>query len=30
MIEAKRISCDPNVPGYSNMEDLLKALGDSV
>lgn len=30
MIEAKRISRDPNVPSYSNMEDLLKALRDSV
>lgn len=28
MIEAKRISRDPNVPSYSNMEDLLKALGE--
>lgn len=26
MIEAKRISRDPNVPSYSNMENLLKAL----
>ncbi len=26
MAEAKRISHDPNVPSYSNMEDLLKAL----
>lgn len=26
MIEAKRIAHDPNVPSYSNMEDLLKAL----
>lgn len=26
MIEAKRIAHDPNIPSYSNMEDLLKAL----
>ena len=26
MVEAKRISSDPNVPGYTNMEDLKKAL----
>ena len=24
--EAKRISRDPNVPGYTNMDDLKKAL----
>lgn len=24
--EAKRISCDPDVPGYTSMEDLKKAL----
>lgn len=27
MVEAKSISHDPNVPSYSNMEDLLKVLG---
>ena len=26
MVEAKRISADPNVPGYSTMEDLKAAL----
>ena len=26
MAEAKRISRDPNVPGYDSMEDLKKAL----
>ena len=26
MSEAKRISRDPEVPGYANMDDLRKAL----
>lgn len=28
MMEAKNIASDPNVPGYTNMDDLIKALNE--